>query len=365
MKTIGPAALASALLLSGTPSLAIEVSHYAAGGPNLRDFMMPKESGLYVSSYNFYYQSGRLNDDNGRETPLPDTDPDLFADVDVYMMAVPFLLVEKRVFGEEHKNIDYAFLITPVFGNTSLDASLSIDGQNSQPVDSQFGFGDLYVQPLWLGFAPTGRFVDRFQFSLQWGFYAPTGKYDTDEDASAPSGRSADPDNIGAGFWTNQFRAAAQLNPWKFAGPAFIVAATYEVNSQKDRLHLTPGDHFTLNWGYSHLLPTNFGNWLVDFGPAGYNSWQATSDNGRGRANGDQDEVHAVGFQLGLVEACALSAFYFHYFYEYEAEDRFQGHVLGLSFSVFFDKESGYRLKDHSSFSDELKLPCPEPGEGC
>jgi hypothetical protein len=48
--------------------------------------------------------------------------------------------------------------------------------------------GDLFVQPLWLGWGGA-----RYDLSLGLGLYAPIGEYDEDAD-----------DNIGLGFWTGQ-----------------------------------------------------------------------------------------------------------------------------------------------------------------
>ena len=344
-------AIAAILVLSvlGSGAEAGEYSHYAPGAANLRDYLMPRDSGFYLSSYNFYYQSGRLNDGGGAEIPWPNSDR--YADVDIYMTSIPLLLVQKQVLKRyvpilKDGNLDYGFLISPTFGNTSLSSTATIDGDDLQPFDSQFGFADLYVQPLWLGFAPTSEeYKDLFQLSFLWGFYAPTGKYDTEEYGTT---RVADPDNIGAGFWTNQFRGALQLNPWKETGPGFILATTYEISSEKEDVHVTPGDQLTLNYGYSQFLPAKYGNWYVEFGPAGYSSWQVSNDSGRGRATDlEKDEVHAAGFQIGLTEVQCLSVLNFRYFYEYAAEDRFQGHVIGLSFTFLFKSNEPFRFRDY------------------
>ena len=64
------------------------------------------------------------------------------------------------------------------FGNTSVAASLarraSGAGRSADGV-ARSACADLFVQPVWLGW--TNEHSD---FALGYGFYAPTGKYDTE-----------------------------------------------------------------------------------------------------------------------------------------------------------------------------------------
>jgi hypothetical protein len=43
------------------------------------------------------------------------------------------------------------------------------------------------------------------------------------------------------------------------------------------------------------------------------------------------DEVHAVGGQLGLTYLPWLASLNFHAFYEFAAQDRFQGQAFGIN----------------------------------
>jgi hypothetical protein len=69
---------------------------------------------------------------------------------------------------------------------------------------------------------------------------------------------------------------------------------------------------------------------LLELGPAGYDSWQISDDSGSA-ASGTRDQVHAVGGQLGLTYVPWGASVTVHGFYEYEAEDRFQGGSLGVN----------------------------------
>jgi hypothetical protein len=48
------------------------------------------------------------------------------------------------------------------------------------------------------------------------------------------------------------------------------------------------------------------------------------------------DQVHAVGGQLGLTYLPWQAALNFHAFYEFSAQDRFQGQAFGLNLSKKF-----------------------------
>ncbi len=321
----------SVLLLVGSVSgaSALETGHYVPGIINIRDFLMPSQAGVYGSAYNFYYQSGRLNDRNGEEVGLRFPTGDVIdPDVDAYVLT-PVLtwVTDWKLLGAR-----YGSLVAPSVSNTSLGASTEVEGERgTTPITSQFGLGDLYVQPLWLGWR-----LEHGALSAGWGFYAPTGKYHTEQiDFGGGPVRVPSLENIGLGFWTNQFQAAGLWFPFKHEATAVSVAGTYEVHSEKEDFHLTPGNNFTLNWGVSQYLPLPwFEGKAAEIGVAGYDSWQVTSDQGSDAPDGVLDQVHAAGFQLGIADPGPPWALNFHYLYEYQSEDRLQGHVVSLNASI-------------------------------
>jgi hypothetical protein len=86
--------------------------------------------------------------------------------------------------------------------------------------------GDLFVQPLWLGWTLT-----HWDVAFGYGFYAPTGKYDTTT-RPLPGGATvttAAADNIGLGFWTHQLQGAVTWYPWAHKATAVITVLTYEI----------------------------------------------------------------------------------------------------------------------------------------
>jgi hypothetical protein len=164
------------------------------------------------------------------------------------------------------------------------------------------------------------------------------GKYDT-ETATVPGigpVKTESSDNIGYGFWTNQLQGSGAWYPMDNKGTAVIAALTYEINGKKQGFDLTPGDNLTLNWGISQFLPLRHDMSLVlDLGPAGYDTWQITDDSGSA-ATTTRDQVHAVGGQLGLTYVPWMASLTAHGFYEYDAENRFQGESFGLNLAKRF-----------------------------
>jgi hypothetical protein len=319
-------------VFSVVPTGAAEISHYVAGVMNIRDFTVP-EPGFYGAVYNYWYSTDRLNDRNGDKVrsvtvgPAPGVTLDLDVNVDLYSVVPTFIWVSDwKIAGAR-----YAAYIAPSFANSSIEAALTTAaGRGINASTSSFGVGDLFVQPVWLGWSQTN-----WDFALGYGFYAPIGKYHTQTVTLPIVGaiQAESSDNIGLGFWTHQIQGAAAWYPWADKRMAVCGALTYEINGKKEDFDLTPGQNLTLNWGISQYLPlTKDQKLLLEVGPAGYDSWQITDDSGRDARNpGVHDQVHAVGGQLGLTYAPWVLAVNFHGFYEYAAEDRFQGASFGVN----------------------------------
>jgi hypothetical protein len=337
--TLTTLALLLGLALSTGTTHGAEIGHYVPGLLNIRDFAMP-EPGLYGVLYNYFYSTDRLNDRNGNEINSVTLNPrggpgvtlNVDVDVDVYALAPTLIWVSPwKLLGAK-----YGALILPSFTNMSVGASLATEtGRGIDPDTSQFGVGDLFVQPLWLGWTLT-----HWDFAFGYGFYAPTGKYDTST-VTLPGGATVTAeaaDNIGLGFWTHQLQGAVTWYPWANKATAVVTALTYEIHTEKEDFDLTPGQNLTWNWGLSQFLPLSKDQkLLLEAGVTGYSSWQITDDSGNDPRNtGVKDQVHAVGGQLGLTYVPWFASLNVRYFGEFEAQDRFQGQVVGVSVAKKF-----------------------------
>ena len=331
---IGAALLAT---LGGPPSAqAGELDHYFPGLPNLRDYFLP-DPGVYFLDYNAFYLVDRINDADGHEirsvtlqNPINGNSitRQVDVDVDIYALAPTFAFVyDWKPFG-----LKVGSYISPSFSNLSVNATLGNADVGRNIEVSSFGVGDLFVQPVWLGHA-----WPHFELAFGYGFYAPIGRYDTetftipviDRDVTVES-----PDNIGLGFWEHQLQTALAIYPWTSKGTAITGALTWEINQEKEDFDFTPGQHLTINYGVSQYLPliTQDKNpvLLLEVGPSGYSQWQVTDDHGQG-SNNTRDQVHGIGFQLGLTYVPWTAAFNVKYIAEYASQDRSQGQVVSLT----------------------------------
>ena len=338
MKKIIILMIAAASVGSFTTVQAEEIGHFNGGVLDIRDYFMP-DPGVYGVVYNYYYVSDRLNNGNGDkitsatlETPggpvrvNVDVNVHIYALIPAVVLSSPYQLLGAR----------YGGYIAPIFANNSLDADLSIADEVGGSIrNSNFGVGDLYVQPFWLDWAE-----QHWDFSLAYGFYAPVGKYNTRHVAlsGAPNVTAESKDNIGLGYWTQQAQAGVAWYPMTNKATAVTAIGTYEYNSEKQDSDVRPGQMITLNWGVSQYLPLSKNHHLlVEVGPAGYDSYQITdSTGGNALAANPKSTVHAAGGQIGLTYVPWNAFLTFHGFYEYSAISRFQGASIGLNFGIKF-----------------------------
>jgi hypothetical protein len=300
---------------------------------DIRDYFLPAGPGTYIAVYDYWYATGQLNDRNGNKVSSvtvgrpPGVKVDVGIDVNVYAIS-PMLIWEPKwkVLGAR-----VAPYIAPSFSNSSISASLTTatgSGRNAHV--SQFGVGDMFVCPIWLGWLKKHS-----DFALGYGFYAPIGTYNV-ETVTLPgvgSVKTTAPDNIGLGYWEHQIQGAGVWFPWADQRMAVTSVLTYEINQNKKDFDLSPGDRLTLNWGVDRYLALNEAKTLqLDIGAAGYNSWQVADDTGSDASNpGVHDSVGAVGGQVGLTFVPHGLFIGVVGFYEYAATDRFQGHSIGLN----------------------------------
>ena len=127
--------------------------------------------------------------------------------------------------------------------------------------------------------------------------------------------------------------------PFDNQGTALSLAATYEIHGDVRGVDIRPGDNFSLNWGLSQFLPLEKSmTWLVDVGVVGYDTWQVTDDTGSDIRYDPSvhDEVHAWGFQIGLIQTKWNAAFTARWLHEYGARDRFEGDVFAANLALKF-----------------------------
>lgn len=322
-----------------------EQGHYYPGVLGIRDLVMPPP-GKYCISYNPYYHSDDFKDANGSSLGTKTYSGTLSSSLRVRGRSIPVsvtgnlsvdLSMESTfamqqlllvwVTKEKFLGADYAMAFSPLIGYMSVDiqAQASAAGTISigdyrrtlaangtmESKGSIYGFGDFFFQPLWLGWH--GK---RYDASVNYGFFAPTGAYTKKRIA-----------NVGMGFWTQQLQLNGMyyLNDHKATGVMGTV--TYDINSRKYDQDLTPGQSMTLEYAVSHYF-----NPRIEAGIVGYSQWQISADHGSSAMFKDVFyQVHGVGGQFtGWVIKDKFSVTG-KCVYEYYAEDRFRGTLATLN----------------------------------
>lgn len=190
------------------------------------------------------YNAYELRDANG-DTVFKDVGDSL----DVNAWAGGLIWVsEKTLLGG-----NYSFQLFPAWTNERTEIpGFGIDETSST------GFGDLYLQPINLGWR-----TPRFDFTAGVGVFAPTGRYEFLAD-----------DNKGLGMWG--FELFGGMNAyfddekrWHFAVTAF-----YETHSEKEGTDITVGDVLTLEGGLGY----SFLDGAASVGIAYFAQWKVTDD---------------------------------------------------------------------------------------
>ena len=196
------------------PARAGDAGHYVGGMMDIRDYFVP-DPGFYAALYNYFYTSDRYNDQNGNRvssTTLPDgSGSPVSVNLDMYVLAPAFIWASPwKVLGAK-----YGAYIAPTFANSSLNAVAStVRGRGGTASQATFAPGDLFVQPVWLGWS-----FSHWDFSAAYGFYAPVGKYSTEKELPPLALSTCRPRTISVWvFGRSSFRAQRPGTPGR-TGP--------------------------------------------------------------------------------------------------------------------------------------------------
>ncbi|HEY2743600.1 MAG TPA: transporter, partial [Polyangia bacterium] len=234
-------ALFAFVLHGGIARAQADLGHRTLGTLGL-DAGTVQSPGLYAVDAVGSYRADELVDRNGHRVPI-DVEASAFSNV----FGVNLTWELPRL----HTSI--AATVTVPVSRVSLatdDPRASLD---------DFGLGDVYVQPISLGWRPFGH-----ELSVGYAFYAPTGQV-------APGGL----DGVGDGQWTHEFSTGGTIffdhgQRWKLSA-----LASYELHQRKLRIDITRGDSVQIQGGVGARLAR-----VVDLGVAGYALWQVLDDRG-------------------------------------------------------------------------------------
>jgi len=236
--------------VAATPSTA----HAQFFGHNAKgDFGMFAASqpppGFYLTPLYYNYDGDRFRNASGESIALDNVDPALRSDLKANGYGLGAIYVtDLKLLGA-----NVGFVLFPSLTDNSLEAPIL--GQ-SQSVST--GFGDLYFQPLNLGWH-----TERADYTAGIGIFAPTGTWAID-------GK----DNRGLGMWSFELFAGATVYFDKAKNWSLATAAFYETHTEKRDTNIRVGDILTLEGAFGR----SFLGGGASIGIAYYAQWKLTND---------------------------------------------------------------------------------------
>jgi hypothetical protein len=197
--------------------------------------------------------------------------------------------------------------------------SLSSDTQGA--ISGGGGAGDLYVQPIILGWRN-----ERADIRGILGFLAPTGHFN--------AGAS---DNVGNGYWTSVVAAGETVYLSEDKATTLSAFEMYEFHSTQSGTHIHPGE--TVDLDYSLMRAFTFPDSRLQVGLVGYGAWQTTAKTGpeiTPTQEAQRYRVNALGAALNFALPARKVTLSFKYFDEFSNQWTFQGYSVQISAGVGF-----------------------------
>ena len=105
----------------------------------------------------------------------------------------------------------------------------------------------------------------------------------------------------------------------------------YELNTEQRHTHVTRGDAFTLEWGFSKKVHP-----VVDIGAAGYYQQKVSEDSGPLAFVAPLNRAAAFGPEISVAFPKQMFFVSFRFLYEFIAENRAQGDTVTLTLTKRF-----------------------------
>jgi len=329
-------------LSSSSSSLAQQKGQYQPGQYGLNTGVLPDPGITYVN-LTLNYNAGRLNFANGNPVNVSGT-------YNVWAIENIFLYVPKfRILGAKFAPM-VAF---PTIATGSL--TLPFLGNGVTAGTGGFGLADTWIQPVSLGWH-----LPQADVWTTYAFNAPSGRY-------TPGAT----DNIGSGYWGNNFSGGGTFYLTKNMGTTANVMGNWEIHGAKTtrstdisttlgtlpvNVQVTPGAAFTDEWGFGQAIPldkpflkTNKITKVAQLGLIGYDQAQV-SRNTSSNTVVDAFErlvpfyyVHAIGVQANYIDLAKAWNVFFKYEHEYNAKAHPHGTtvVFGVVYTFRFPKPIG------------------------
>jgi hypothetical protein len=285
------ASLLVAMLVAGRARAQQQIGHKALGTLGLQAGSQAP-AGLYLVDQFVYYHSSEVVDRNGRAIPVG-LNLDLLAST--FGVAATFEIPRIATYVNASVGVPLV----------RLDAST----QNPKLSVEPSGLGDLFVQPLKLGWRP-----GPLEFVAGYSFIAPTASFDTDGSTDA-----------GRGEWTHEFSLGGTLHFGP--GKSFNLSAltSFDIYGTKLGVDVRRGDTLQVQGGLGAAAG------IFNLGVAGYALWQVTDYSGSALAaalRGARDRVFGVGPEMDLAVPPLLGQLTLRYTQDLADRTRPVGHML-------------------------------------
>lgn len=184
------------------------------------------------------------------------------------------------------------------------------------------GLGDVYIQPLILGWQ-----MARADIRLTYGFLAPTGRFDADAN-----------DNVGSGYWTHTLSSGQTFYLTEDRATAISAFEMYERHETQEGTDIRPGDTLNLDYSVTRVFPLQNG-FRLQVGLAGYEQWQISDKTGPQIAPSQaaaRYRVHALGLASNVVVPDWNLSFGVKFFEEFSTRSTFEGYSVQGSIAIKF-----------------------------
>jgi hypothetical protein len=310
------AALACILLSAASSALPQQKGQYVPGQFGLNAGVIP-DPGLTYANVALNYSASQLNGATGNNIPGINGTYSFWVDENI-IYYVP-----------KHKFLGGYFMPYVALNYANGELVANITGTSLSSGGGGSGFADMFVEPLNLGWH-----LKRADVNVGYAFTAPTGRF--------TAGAS---DNVGSGYWGNNITSGTTVYITKNKATSANLSIDWEVHGQKSGTDITPGQAFSMEWGFGQVLPLkkDFSR-LLQLGLVGYDQWQVSHSSGTlviapppvptiPQSALPFYSVHAIGVQANFILPTKNLATFFKYYDEYRALARPQGRTFVFGFS--------------------------------
>ena len=201
-------------------------------------------------------------------------------------------------------------------------ANNSLSSSTQGAISGGGGLGDVYLQPLILGWQR-----DRVDVRGIVGVLAPTGKFN----AGAT-------DNVGNGYWTPVIASGQTFYLSADRTTTLSLFEMYEFHTTQSGTQIRPGETFDLDYSLLKAFPF-YAESRLQVGVVGYGAWQTTAKTGPGITAAEKAQryrVNAIGVGMNLALPARKVTLSLKYFDEFSNQWTYQGYSLQISAAVVF-----------------------------